>query len=396
MGESPVDPVETLPLIPAQEGIPFQIFERDDSVSARGQGWAITLHWALSYLREMLEPEVLDKVDAVQVDPVIGKNDSGSFLFLNLATCEPKFRIPPSERRRVNREKLRAVLLDSVKDHVRWSKNFSRLEASDEGVIAFFEDGTSVSGAILVGADGSNSRVRRYLCPQNYRNRQLPIRYVGSAVDMTKEQVTPLRALDPLLFQGCHPETSCFMWVSMLDVPQTNGTAGTTKERYRVQINLSWPVKSAEDEVKPTDAERLQDMRKRAAVFAPVLRKAIESIPDDEIVLEITIADWSCPDWDNRHGKVTLIGDAAHAMTMFRGEAANHGMLDAYHLWQALKKTYTQQTPGPAAIDEFEREMRTRTRHAVGMSRQACFDAHDWSRLDENSAVLSKRAVNAR
>ena len=355
------------------------------------------MHWALPYLKEMLAPGVMQEVEGVQVDPAVGRNDNGNFLFLNLSNCETKFRIPPSERRRVNREKLRAVLLEGVKDHVRWSKRLCKVEVgeNDHGVKAYFEDGTSVSGALLVGAEGSNSTVRKFLCPANYRNNQLPIRFVGSGVDMTKDQVAPLRALDPLLFQGCHPDTSCYMWVSMLEVPEINGTAGTDKERYRVQINLSWPVKSNEDEVKVENEERLRDMKRRASVFAPVLKTAVESIPDDAPVLEIKLADWPCPDWDNRQGRVTLAGDAAHAMTMYRGEAANHGMLDAYHLCQALKKISTEEQPQQDAIDQFEQAMRARTSRAVLMSRQACFDAHDWARLDEKSAILTKRAVVA-
>jgi hypothetical protein len=55
----------------------------------------------------MLEPDVLADVNGTQVDPAIGRDDHGNFLFVNLSTCEAKFRIPSSERRRVNREKLR-------------------------------------------------------------------------------------------------------------------------------------------------------------------------------------------------------------------------------------------------------------------------------------------------
>lgn len=381
-----------------QAGIPFQIFERDASISSRGQGWAITIHWALPYLKKLLTPEVLEQIDGVQVDPAIGRNDSGNFLFLNLADCTTKYRIPPSERRRVNREKLRAVLLDGVKDHVRWSKRLISVRPREDGsgVEALFEDGTSTSGSLIVGAEGSNSSTRKFLSPNDYRNRQLPIRFVGSGVDMTAEQVQPLRSLDPLLFQGCHPETSCFMWVSMLEVPEINGTAGTDHERYRVQINLSWPVKTLEDEVKPSYVERLQDMKRRASVFAPTLKDAVEAIPNDAEVLEIKLADWPCLDWDNQEGRVTLVGDAAHAMVMYRGEAANHGMLDAFNLCEALKEVYFKNKSQKEAIDQFEQEMRTRTSHAVNMSRQACFDAHDWRRLDENSAILTKRAIVAK
>jgi len=346
----------------------------------------------------MLEREVLEGIDAVQVDPAVGHNDNGNFLFINLSDCSTKFRIPPSTRRRVNREKLRAVLLKGVEDHVQWSKRLInvKVDGDGSGVQAIFEDGSTYYGALLIGSEGSNSAVRRFLSPEDYRNRQLPIRFVGSGINMTPEQVKPLRSLDPLLFQGCHPETSCFMWVSMLEVPEINGTAGTDEERYRVQINLSWPVQSQADEVKAGNHDRLADMKRRAGVFAPTLKTAVETIPDDAEVLEIKLADWPCLPWDNHRGRVTLMGDAAHAMTMYRGEAANHGMLDAFNLCQALKSVYQDGKPLESAITTFEQEMRSRTSHAVQMSRQACFDAHDWKRLNENSAILTKRAVVAK
>jgi 2-polyprenyl-6-methoxyphenol hydroxylase-like FAD-dependent oxidoreductase len=91
-------------------------------------------------------------------------------------------------------------------------------------------------------------------------------------------------------------------------------------------------------------------------------------------------------------------------MTMYRGEAANHGMLDAYRLVESLKQLHSANSDSEVGADDeqsrivtdFEAEMRTRTSYAVKMSRQACFDAHDWERLNENSAVLTKRAVVAK
>ena len=69
-------------------------------------------------MHDMLSAETLDLIDHCQVDPEVGRNDTGNFLFINLETLEPKFRIPPNERRRVNREKLRKVLLKGVEEHV--------------------------------------------------------------------------------------------------------------------------------------------------------------------------------------------------------------------------------------------------------------------------------------
>lgn len=374
-------------------GIPFLIFERDAHTSARGQGWAITLHWALPFLREMLSPDTLAGVESVQVDPEAGRRGLGKFVFLNLETLEPKFLIPPGDRRRVSREKMRRVLLAGVADHVRWNKRLSTIEESPDGVTAIFEDGTRAHGSLLVGVEGSNSTTRKFLAPDTYKNIRLPFRFTGASLDLTPDQVKPLRDIDPLLFQGCHPDPAdgAFFWFSMLETPETNGTRDTSP-RYRVQIMISWPYRTAEDEVSPTDAGRLANMRSRARNFHPSLRDVIDTIPEGTEITEIVLQDWPCLPWDNRGGRVTLAGDAAHAMTMYRGEAANHGILDAYRLYKALEGA----TDGDlrAVVDGYEAEMRERTSVAALLSRQACIDAHDFPGLNENSAVLKKRAIS--
>ena len=294
-------------------GIPFEIYERDANVDARGQGWAITLHWVLPHLQKLLEPEVYRALDSIQVDPEVGRNDTGNFLFINLANGEAKFRIPPNGRRRVGREKMRRLLLEGVEEHVRWGKRLVDIGASDESegspVTAAFEDGSRATGSLLVGAEGTNSPTRKFLLPEAYQTYQLPVRFVGVAVNLTAEEVRPLRELDPLLFQGSHPDTGTFLWVSMLEVPATNGTAGTANELFRVQINLSWLVKEQSDEVARTDAEKLSQMKRKATGFTPELLKVILDIPQDTPVTQIKLADWPCLAWDNCHGKVTLVGD---------------------------------------------------------------------------------------
>jgi 2-polyprenyl-6-methoxyphenol hydroxylase-like FAD-dependent oxidoreductase len=79
--------------------------------------------------------------------------------------------------------------------------------------------------------------------------------------------------------------------------------------------------------------------------------------------------------------------------TLDRGEAANHGILDAYRLTEAIIRISNGSATSSAAVAAYEHEMRERTRRAVQLSRQACRDAHDWGRLDETSAILTKRAI---
>ncbi len=44
-------------------------------------------------------------------------------------------------------------------------------------------------------------------------------------------------------------------------------------------------------------------------------------------------------------------------------------------------------------ITGYEKEMVKRTRPAVLASRRACLDAHEYKRIDENSPLVSRRAI---
>jgi 2-polyprenyl-6-methoxyphenol hydroxylase-like FAD-dependent oxidoreductase len=266
----------------------------------------------------MLPADVLSRIQDVQVDPDVARKDKGNFLFINLATGEPKFKIPPSVRWRVNREKMRKALLHGIEDRVHWDRKVVDVDPKTlpKKVRLVFDNGSSVSGMMVVGVEGSRSTVRQVLRPDAYRNALLPIRFTGVAIDLSPEDIKPLRSMDPLLFQGCHPNTGAFFWFSTLETPFVNGTIGTDNERYRAQICMSWPVNTPDDEVPVTDEGRLTNMKHRAEGFVPLLRNVVQSIPEGTPVLEIKLADWECLDWDNSNGRITLAGDAAHAMTM--------------------------------------------------------------------------------
>jgi 2-polyprenyl-6-methoxyphenol hydroxylase-like FAD-dependent oxidoreductase len=181
----------------------------------------------------------------------------------------------------------------------------------------------------------------------------------------------------------------------MLETPEVNGSTGTADEHYRVQIITSWLVKDNDEEVPVPNSERISMMKRLAAGFHPDLYNTVQAIPETSSTLHLILQDWPCQDWDNRDGRVTLVGDAAHAMVMYRGEAGNHGILDAWHLLREIKTVYAGEKTQAEAIGDYEKEMKERVTPAVLLSRQACLDAHDYHGLNENSAVLKKRAINA-
>jgi 2-polyprenyl-6-methoxyphenol hydroxylase-like FAD-dependent oxidoreductase len=80
---------------------------------------------------------------------------------------------------------------------------------------------------------------------------------------------------------------------------------------------------------------------------------------------------------------------------MYRGEAANHGILDCHRLCKALEAVHSASNTLTAAMADYEDELQQRTKPAVLLSRQACLDAHDFNSLNEDSAVLKRRAIAA-
>jgi 2-polyprenyl-6-methoxyphenol hydroxylase-like FAD-dependent oxidoreductase len=284
-----------------------------------------------------------------------------------------------------------------------------RLEEIDGGVRAHFEDGTFAEGTILIGADGNNSNVRKSLLPQDNELNKLPVNLVGVTRHFTPEQAAPIRALDPLLFQALHPKTSNYLWysvqvraVSPCYLYSSNLVQECTPEpdgrlSFECLVIISWIIKDpVADAIPKTSRERIAMMKERAKGFSEPLRSIVWDIPDDlDVTIPLRLGDFPCKEWNNRNGKVTLVGDAAHAMTMYRGEGAGHGILDAALLVDELKKIHKGELDQKKAIDVYEEEMRPRAREAVLKSRAAALVAHEWEQLTDDSAVLSARPAPA-
>ncbi|KAL2810907.1 hypothetical protein BJX63DRAFT_400861 [Aspergillus granulosus] len=298
-------------------GFPFEIYDRDSSLDERPAGWGITMHWALPALASCLPPDVFARIPSIQVNPKDGGKEHDHYKFLNLETGLDAFAIPSSVHYRLNRKKFRQLLSTDIP--VKWGKRFTHFETVDDGVLVYFSDGTVTKGSMLLGIEGKNSRVKRLLVgEQNSKLNPLPVAFVGISLRLSPEKMAPFKAIHPVLWQGSHPGSGYFLFFSMLSTPESNGSAGTGAEFYEGQFNMSWLV----EKNGPTPATGPEQIAKvkAAAVsdtgFFPSLRQAVLDIPEDSPVLEIKLEDWPTQMWPNAGGRVQLVGDAAHTMTM--------------------------------------------------------------------------------
>ncbi|KAM5465017.1 hypothetical protein MauCBS54593_006650 [Microsporum audouinii] len=391
-----------------KHGVPFSIFERDPDPLYRGKGWGLTIHWSLDAFLQLLPEDLIDRLPETYVDPeAVAKGENGNFLLFDLRTGEMKWKVPPAKRLRVSRERLRRLLMDGI--DIQWNKSISGIsQLSDTVVRCEFTDGSSAEGTLLVGCDGSRSKTRSLLCslaanetPARSENHSLPIRLLGVSTPLPPRVALKMKALDPLFLQASDPATNNFFWFSFLDTPVNNDRED--RDTYECQILISWLCRKGVSNMEiPTDnIDKIKLMHLLADGWVEPFREVVQSIPEGTEPKVLSLEDWPTPpkgSWTNLGGMATLVGDAAHAMTMFRGEAGNHGILDVFNLVDGLLPVIKPSPHSPEktqqeVINEYEEEMITRARPAVLRSRKACLDAHDFPSITADSPLVARRGA---
>jgi 2-polyprenyl-6-methoxyphenol hydroxylase-like FAD-dependent oxidoreductase len=245
------------------------------------------------------------------------KKDPGHYKFFNLATLDRKFSAPVDpERMRIRREGFRKLLLADL--NVKWNSQIKEIVPELDGSVSVnLADCSKVKGKLLIGADGSSSMTRKFLCPTSHNNIPLAVRFIGIVVKLTPEMSNSITdVIDPLTFQGCHPDTGVYMFWCLVSTPESNSSTGSPNPYFEAQICVSWVPEDGEPDVPDSKAGKVQLMQKLCHNMGGPVVAMVNSIPEDSEPIEVKLQDWPCLDWDNYEGRVTLAGDSAHAMTM--------------------------------------------------------------------------------
>ena len=203
-------------------------------------------------------------------------------------------------------------------------------EQAADGVVASFEDGREERGDILIGADGIRSKVR-----EQVQGASEP-RYSGvavcQAVAKADEQLIPPRVYGMLWGRGTrvgyYPVPGGAFWYFLLAAPK---------------------------DVFADPATRRQQVTKHIAGWADPIPRLLANTPDAGLLAGNIIDREPAQKWGE--GRVTMVGDAAHAMTPFLGQGGGQGVEDAAVLSECLRDA----TDLPAALRAYENRRRDRT-----------------------------------
>jgi salicylate hydroxylase len=357
-------------------GIGVAVFERDRARGERLQGYRIHLApYGCRALHASLPRELYGLFVATSGEP----NRSLSFFderlrnLLTLDTTEIGVDLddPIESHKSVSRITLREVLLTGLQDVVRFGARFTHYTHEPDGrVTAHFEDGTRTTGDLLVGADGTRSRVVAQRLPDAGREETGAVAIAGkrpldaAVADLPRQFSTgPAMVLAPGGYSGFLAFHRFRKDEYMRPVTVTSPLAGAgllfdnTSDYVMWNVLARWEKLGGRETVEGLAPPQVRDLVLDVTKgWHPSLRRLVaESDLDTIAVLPLQTSKRPKP-WTPTN--VTVLGDAIHAMPPTAGAGANTAILDADTLRRRLIAAHDGRLSLEAAVGQYEAEMR--------------------------------------
>ncbi|HKM37585.1 MAG TPA: NAD(P)/FAD-dependent oxidoreductase [Thiopseudomonas sp.] len=370
-------------------GIPFTLYEWDNDFSARSQGYGLTLQQASKAI-EGLGIFSLDQ-GVVSTRHVVHSTDGtilGEWGMRNWLHCDAT-KAPKRTNVHIARQSLRLALLEQLDAHphpqeaIKWGHQLVGLKETPAGVeLSFAVEGEikTAHADLVVGADGIRSAVRNLVLGHDSSS----LRYLDCIAILG---ICPLSALSDVDSD-------------LLDSATVFQTANGHERIYvmpfdanSVMWQLSFPM--PESEAQALSAEGAEALKaeacKRTQWHSPI-PQILAATPTD-LVSGYPVYDRALLSADvlAQMGPMTLLGDAAHPMSPFKGQGANQALLDALSLARIivrgcrLQPSWREVGLRSNVLNEFEAEMLERSAIKVQESADAAEFLHSEVVLHESN-----------
>lgn len=342
--------------------IPFLLFERDASLKFRTQGYRVRINGdGIAALTEVLSPELFSLLLSRCAYCSAGTKPNTHLNALNGQGFEMKLAPPPvGEVQPLNADRtiLRQVLISGIEDYVQFGKEFSSYIVTENGVRLCFSDGSEQEGSLLVGADGAFSRIRKKFLP-DMQLFDTEARWIYGKTTITQSLLESFqsKALDGLTLVQDRSET---LPLSLLLEPMRFNRDSFDADApddyiYWVLVSRKDRFDLADDELLNLPAQDVAILAKRLTANWDSSFHALFELQDKgrASLLRVATVKPEIPSWKTS-SRVTLIGDAIHAMSPTSAAGATTALRDA----ALLARKLSEDGVNDSSIHQYEEAMR--------------------------------------
>ncbi|HEV2471357.1 MAG TPA: NAD(P)/FAD-dependent oxidoreductase [Chthonomonadales bacterium] len=361
----------------ARSGIAVSVYERDASAFARPQGFRIHISPMGCRALQACLPDELYELFC----ETCGESGQG-FAILDeqlreLLSWAGPDRIAAGQsadaHRSASRITLRRILLEGMGENVHFGKRMVSYSAeSGTRIKAEFEDGRAAEGDLLVGADGVHSAVREQLVP-GWGPVDTGVVALGGTLPLSDEvaALLPPQAMKGPIIVMARAPVSLFMAVwkreeskqALLDERLAEATPACLTEDTAAQgesnyLVMGFGLLEAHCPRARSDSagsETRDQIGRLVTSWHPHLRKLIEMLDYEDMEPRPVRTSRPVTQWET--GRVTLLGDAIHSMTPYRGIGANVALKDAAVLCKALGSAQSGALDLDTALREYQKQM---------------------------------------
>jgi 2-polyprenyl-6-methoxyphenol hydroxylase-like FAD-dependent oxidoreductase len=343
-----------------KKGVHSVVFEKDSSFSSRHQGYGLTMQQAGRALRELDLQHAVADIALCSKSHYIFDSHGNVVLYWGI---EDQIQLDQSKWKsgrncHISRQELRRILyeaLDPCFCTVLWSKQLESFEQKkDEDLVClrFQDDCKEYLFAGVAGCDGIHSLLRQTLVAGE-------LNYLGVLVVLGISDNRDLPFLQDHVIQMSDGKTRIF------SMPYDEG-------RCMWQLSFYMDLESA-SRVSKLGAEALKtESISRSKHFAWPIPQLLK-MTEPSLITGYPVFDRELMPRPLESGcRLTLLGDAAHPMSPFKGQGANQALLDAVNLAKEIEKSGEI----PMAFRKFEKEMISRTSSKVLGSRASVDELH--------------------
>ncbi|KAJ8128012.1 hypothetical protein O1611_g5624 [Lasiodiplodia mahajangana] len=365
--------------------VAFRLFERRPrSHCSQGHRFRIS-EGGLSALNSVLSPQL----QSLFKDTAAGKNrfEPRYVDAINLQYPKPT-PVLQSESLPLDRTWVRQLLSLDLDDAIEYEKNFESYEIVDKEVHVQFTDGSVMRGRMLVGADGIRSRVRKQLQPAR-RLLDLERWIMWGRTPLKSEKQLP-----PDLLTWCmylDDEANVQAVVEPMIWPkgawQTSGQRLPNYDDYVYWCVCATSRQYADELPKKTIEGKREYLQRITKSWHPNLKRLFDAATLEQSACVPVIS--SKPDIEIRStgqaGRVTIIGDAAHAMSAMGGSGADTAVRNAVD----LARTIAEEGVTRESIEGFESRMEARAKERIEHSfrgGQKFWRGKEWTEYEEIDA----------